>query len=635
MKIEEISLLNFRNYRGEQRLVFTTAPDKNVTMVFGTNGGGKTTLLNACTWALFGELSLDFEEQETLINSEVWSEAKEGDQVPVSVTLLFEHDGKRHRVTRHRLGIKNGSEQNLGKVSFDVRVEEPGGAWTRVPNPTSRIEKILPSRLKWFFFINGERIENLAKPEAYSEIQSAIKTVVGIEPLERGVRHLSQARNKMRHKLRSEEDGEIAIDRVNSEIDDLQAEQKEKQEELDELKSDIAHLETELDSVDTRLRSLEGVAELQRSRLRFEELQKDAKAALNEQLESRRRLIRTKGFTAFLPGFAEQIRAACAALREKGQLPAPLKRTFVEDLLRDAECICGTHLTDGSPERAKIQEWLERAGLAQVEGAWMTLQGAMATLDDNRKSLVDELASADAAVAKSRKTLQEIGAELDEVTSKIKNLPGEDHARLEARRDELRSTIREKTWRQGAVQERLDSLASSLEKKATLAEKLEFKNAANKRIQHRIRVLREAEEALEKTRDLISQRTRRSLDARIRKVFERSSLKDYVPEITQDFELNLWIGRGDERRRAPKSTGENMLLSLAFVAALAEECRSVAQNDSRAMSDMSDFPVVLDAAFGNLDIDYRRRVADFLPKMASQVVVLTSRSKQKVLRKIS
>ena len=39
-----------------------------------------------------------------------------------------------------------------------------------------------------------------------------------------------------------------------------------------------------------------------------------------------------------------------------------------------------------------------------------------------------------------------------------------------------------------------------------------------------------------------------------------------------------------------------------------------------------DFPVVMDAAFGNLDDDYRRQIANVLPDLTSQVVVLTSKA---------
>ena len=46
MKLQELILQDFRQFKGEQRINFATSVDRNVTLVFGANGSGKTTLLN-------------------------------------------------------------------------------------------------------------------------------------------------------------------------------------------------------------------------------------------------------------------------------------------------------------------------------------------------------------------------------------------------------------------------------------------------------------------------------------------------------------------------------------------------------------------------------------------------------------
>ncbi|MGV7417519.1 AAA family ATPase, partial [Mycobacterium kansasii] len=54
MKLQSITLTNFRQFRGTQTLDLTSDAIKPVTLVFGANGAGKTTLLNAFTWGLYG-----------------------------------------------------------------------------------------------------------------------------------------------------------------------------------------------------------------------------------------------------------------------------------------------------------------------------------------------------------------------------------------------------------------------------------------------------------------------------------------------------------------------------------------------------------------------------------------------------
>lgn len=45
MLIKQITLQNFRQFKGKQELVFATNPDQNVTVLLGDNTFGKTTIL--------------------------------------------------------------------------------------------------------------------------------------------------------------------------------------------------------------------------------------------------------------------------------------------------------------------------------------------------------------------------------------------------------------------------------------------------------------------------------------------------------------------------------------------------------------------------------------------------------------
>ena len=54
MLIKSITLNNFRQFKGNQRLDFSTDADKNVTVLLGDNTFGKTTILQAFNWCLYG-----------------------------------------------------------------------------------------------------------------------------------------------------------------------------------------------------------------------------------------------------------------------------------------------------------------------------------------------------------------------------------------------------------------------------------------------------------------------------------------------------------------------------------------------------------------------------------------------------
>ena len=79
----------------------------------------------------------------------------------------------------------------------------------------------------------------------------------------------------------------------------------------------------------------------------------------------------------------------------------------------------------------------------------------------------------------------------------------------------------------------------------------------------------------------------------------------------------------------PKSTGENQILSLSFVAAVSKLAREI-RKERRAEDDSAEgagsYPIVMDAAFGSLDENYQEAVSRALAKMAPQLVVLVSKS---------
>ena len=52
--ISSISVTNYRQYQGTQVLDFKNDKTKNVSLILGKNGAGKSNLLNAITWCLYG-----------------------------------------------------------------------------------------------------------------------------------------------------------------------------------------------------------------------------------------------------------------------------------------------------------------------------------------------------------------------------------------------------------------------------------------------------------------------------------------------------------------------------------------------------------------------------------------------------
>lgn len=62
MLIDYISLHNYRAYQGTNSVLFKPG-SKNIYLIAGNNGFGKTTFLTSLVWCLYGKLMVDVDEK--------------------------------------------------------------------------------------------------------------------------------------------------------------------------------------------------------------------------------------------------------------------------------------------------------------------------------------------------------------------------------------------------------------------------------------------------------------------------------------------------------------------------------------------------------------------------------------------
>ncbi|QIP41485.1 hypothetical protein G9444_4241 [Rhodococcus erythropolis] len=122
---------------------------------------------------------------------------------------------------------------------------------------------------------------------------------------------------------------------------------------------------------------------------------------------------------------------------------------------------------------------------------------------------------------------------------------------------------------------------------------------------------------------------RRRLEAELQAIFGSITIKKYTPRLNANFELTLHQDVDGVELQVPKSTGENQILSVSFVAAvskLAREIRTEHRAEGDGAADSGTYPIVMDAAFGSLDKNYQKEVSRALARLAPQLIVLVSKS---------
>jgi len=119
--LKKLAIKDFRQFRSLQQIVFSNDDDdenKNVTVILGQNGRGKTGIFRAVMFCLYGErrLSQDEEiavEEIFLVNSAAMQDCAADPKNPVEayVELSFEHKSEAYQITRKILGMFDGKRR--------------------------------------------------------------------------------------------------------------------------------------------------------------------------------------------------------------------------------------------------------------------------------------------------------------------------------------------------------------------------------------------------------------------------------------------------------------------------------------------------------------------------------------------
>lgn len=627
MKLQAITLTNFRQFEGVQTFDLSSDSIKPVSLLFGANGAGKTTFLNAFTWALYGTMSDDVEQQDRMVTDSVWRALPLGNSAEVAVELRFDHEGRDYRVLRRATLRKESDHQGAVSPEVQLWMTKPDGSSEVVGAPQETIYGILPRGVSRFFFFNGERIENLVKKGAYAEVQKDIKVLLDLEQVERAIGHLPKVDRRLTQDLKKH--GGDKASEIQEAIDELRERETSSREELKLLEGDLATLSEERESVTDLLRQHAEAAPIQAQRDAVTKELDEARVARDAALAERAGLVATRGFQAFTDTLGTATEAMAQSLYEKGALPAPLKREFVDQLLDDGNCICGTPLTEHTEPWDHVKDWRQRAGLQAVETAWQQLSGQIPPLSAARDELRESLGLLMKRIGAERGRVSRLEESKSELDGKLRDSRMEDVQALETKRMDLDGRLGIKQQRVGAVKADLERIAKDIDQKTKERSRAEVTDVLAAKARARSDLVQSVKQALEEILAIREDDMRRRLDTELKAVFRSITHQNHVPTLSKGFELSLHKDVNGVELPVPKSTGENQILSLSFVAAvskLAREIRKDRRAEGQPAEDAGTYPIVMDAAFGSLDQDYQQAVSRALAQMAPQLVVLVSKS---------
>ncbi len=625
MRLLSIRLYNFRQFYGKTPEIFLAYGERNTTIIHGNNGSGKTALLNGFTWVLYEKFSAAFSSEDHLVNKRAIHEAKIKESVECWVEIGFEHQNRRYQAKRVCRAYKTEAGIEQGKSELYLQIAGDDGRWVLPQQlPEDIIGRILPVSLHQYFFFDGERIEQIVRSDKKAEIAEATKTLLGVEVLNRGIKHLKEAKRSLDAELVLIGDAETK--KILKEQEQLEQKSNlilNRQEEIDREVADQNDLKR---TVSDRLLELGGARELQQLRDELQAQEKLMRDRIKQAQQELKKAISTRGYTVLLSPKTAEFRSIVEELRSRGELPIGIKQQFIGDLLDQKCCICGAELIEGTHSYQHVVSWLDKAGMADVEESAIRMGVQVEEIDKQLPGFWQEVDRQQGIIAQSRTELSRIETQLDDIKKKLRTFPDEDIMDLQKRLDQMDEKIRDLILEKGANHQQIERLKIDIDVKIKQIAKHKMNEAKQGLAQRRIAATQDGIERLTEVRVRLENQFRTSLEKRVQEIFNSISFTPYIPQLSDKYELTLVENTAGKETLVAASTGENQILSLSFIGGIIDRVREWIQERALMGPDSSTFPMVMDSPFGSLDEIYRRQIAKTLPKIANQLIVLVTKT---------
>lgn len=628
MKLEKISIKNYRQYR-DVEIEFDTNPDTNFTIIKGNNGTGKTTLLNAFTWCLYGKEihSYGHKAGMELCNNKSVTLAEPDEDIQVSVTISLVDENNRPYIFERSLDYYKTSDGELRKRGKKTvfKVTKPHGNDITVKyDDEYTIKKLIPKKVQDYFFFDGARLGDYFQTNSNQNIKSAVFDISQLDIVK-----------SLRDNLGKVVDSYIAKQKKNapdvadaqSNVNKYEKNIEESQREIIKLNDEIEEAEAEIDTIDKQLLELNEVG--------VTKAVEDEKKLVSEITSLQTKLKgknsrgglqnkRSKLIMEYYPllmahSYFFNFLELGEDSRKKGFIPPKYKKSFLQDLLNAERCICGVDFNEHPEHKEEIIRLFEETNPITDESERIT-----SILTTIRESILNtklnkskgRIVAINKEIIETEDAIEKKSEELKNVRAITENNSIDEIKKLSQIKKDLRGIINKNSRSIGTLESQIKFSEKELRKAEKDLKKQEQMESEGLELNKKIEFTKKAKKDANSLYKTLSTEVKNQIQELTKDKFTKIQWKEneFVDiELTKDYDISIINKIGNVEKPGDLSDGEKLSLGLCFMSAL------------HKISGF-DLPIIMDTPLGNLDVDIRRNIAKFLPEFVEnkQIVLLVT-----------
>ncbi|WP_394730017.1 AAA family ATPase [Altererythrobacter sp. GH1-8] len=610
--LRALELNNFGPFKGNQRVEFPT--EEGVSVVYGENMRGKTSLLNAIRFAFFGKIIGRGRSETSLSKVGNW-EAKEDGEHAFSVRLDLKHDAVDYTLVR-KVQPKLGIDAPEIDAHFEVGLHLSKGGHQMGPDEAKvELNRILPEEVSRFFLFDGELLQEyeellIEDSDMGTQISDAIEKILGLPVLTNSIASLNAAQKKASSAYSKAATADSQTREIGHHLSQLAETKEEQAAGLQRYKEKLEEARREKTDAEMAVRKFDRASSI------LDQVEADTKeiASLQEELDLGLIAIQDSMTNAWcvllqdrLKKELEHLRGEQEALRAKA-----IRLDILNNLSAEGKDQCPACFQEiSSTAKEKIKEASETGNQESGDAVERQVSGLGRQID--AISGIVEKANADALTLRWN-AIEDLRVKIEikkgEVREKKALLEGYTEHDLRAAKLNYDKTVRKIDKCEESIKQQEEALKLTEERITSLRDKLDRVEGGRLDVERRRLKLLDAllglfEEGKTAFKNDLKSRVESDASRHFRSLTSEPEYSGL--QINEGYGLTIVHKTG--ATIPVRSAGAEHVVALALVAAL--------QGNAPMRG-----PIIIDSPFGRLDKTHTNNIVSALPSMSPQVILL-------------